>query len=40
MKTNTEKANQHYVPKFYLRYFSYLGNQNQISVFNTKSNLS
>lgn len=37
MKTNTEKANQHYVPKFYLRHFSYLDNQNQIGVFNTKS---
>ena len=37
MKTNTEKANQHYVPKFYLRQFSYLDNQNQIGVFNTKS---
>ena len=37
MKANTEKANQHYVPKFYLRHFSYLDNQNQIGVFNTKN---
>ncbi|MEF3080578.1 DUF4238 domain-containing protein [Winogradskyella poriferorum] len=37
MKSNTEKANQHYVPKFYLRHFSYLNNLNQIGVFNTKS---
>jgi len=37
LKTNTEKANQHYIPKFYLRHFSYLDNQNQIGVFNTKS---
>lgn len=37
LKINTEKANQHYVPKFYLRHFSYLNNQNQIGVFNTNS---
>lgn len=30
----TEKKNQHYIPKFYLRNFSYQGNQKQIGVFN------
>ena len=31
---NTEKKNQHYVPKFYLRNFSFLSNKKQIGVFN------
>lgn len=31
---NTEKKNQHYIPKFYLRNFSYEGNNKQIGVFN------
>lgn len=30
----TEKKNQHYIPKFYLRHFSYLKNKKQIGVFN------
>lgn len=34
---NTEKEKQHYVPKFYLRNFSYNGNKKQIGVFNTVS---
>lgn len=34
---NTEKKNQHYIPKFLLRYFSYLDNQNQIGIFNKNS---
>ncbi len=34
---NTEKKNQHYIPKFYLRNFSYLNNQKQIGVYNTKN---
>ena len=37
MKFQTEKANQHYIPKFYLRYFSYLNNKKQIGLFNTKN---
>jgi hypothetical protein len=32
---NTEKEKQHYVPKFYLRNFSFEGNKKQIGVFNT-----
>lgn len=35
---NTEKKNQHYIPKFYLKKFSYKLNEKQIGVFNTKSN--
>jgi hypothetical protein len=31
---NTEKKNQHYIPKFYLRNFSYNGNKAQIGIFN------
>lgn len=31
------KKNQHYIPKFYLRYFSINNNQKQISLFNTLS---
>lgn len=34
----TEKKNQHYVPKFYLRNFSYQNNKKQIGVFNIKNN--
>lgn len=34
---NTEKKNQHYIPKFLLRYFSYQDNQSQIGIFNKKS---
>lgn len=30
----SKKKNQHYIPKFYLRYFSYKDNQKQIGVFN------
>jgi hypothetical protein len=33
---NTEKKNQHYIPKFLLRYFSYQDNQNQIGVYYKK----
>lgn len=33
----TKAKNQHYVPKFYLRHFSYQDNQNQIGIFNVKS---
>jgi hypothetical protein len=34
---NTDKKNQHYIPKFYLRNFSYHGNNNQIGIFNLKN---
>lgn len=34
---NTDKKIQHFVPKFYLRNFSYNMNGNQIGIFNTKS---
>lgn len=37
--TNTDKANQHYVPKFYLRYFSFEGNHKEIGLFNRSRNL-
>jgi hypothetical protein len=30
----TEKKNQHYIPKFYLRNFSYENNGKQIGVYN------
>jgi hypothetical protein len=30
----TEKKNQHYLPKFYLRHFSYQNNKKQIGIFN------
>lgn len=33
----TDKKNQHYIPKFYLRNFSYLNNKKQIGVFNILS---
>ncbi len=38
-KINTEKENQHYIPKFYLRYFSYNNNKKQIGIFNQRNNL-
>ena len=31
---NSDKKNQHYIPKFYLRNFSFQGNNNQIGVYN------
>ena len=34
---NTEKKNQHYIPKFYLRNFSYEKNEKQIGIYNLKS---
>ncbi|RYZ61568.1 MAG: DUF4238 domain-containing protein [Chitinophagaceae bacterium] len=34
---NTEKKNQHYIPKFYLRNFSFNGNQKQIGLFNIEN---
>lgn len=34
---NTEKRNQHYIPKFYLRNFSYNGNKKEIGIFNLKN---
>jgi hypothetical protein len=33
----TEKKNQHYVPKFYLRNFSYLNNKKQIGIYNIEN---
>jgi len=33
----TEKKNQHYIPKFYLRNFSYRNNKKQIGIFNIKN---
>jgi hypothetical protein len=33
-KSMTEKKNQHYIPKFYLRNFSYLNDKKQIGIFN------
>lgn len=35
---NSDKKNQHYLPKFYLRNFSYSGNNKQIGLFNLKGN--
>ncbi|TDW48052.1 uncharacterized protein DUF4238 [Flavobacterium sp. 270] len=37
MKTN--KKNQHYIPKFYLRNFSYNQNKNEIGIFNIFNNV-
>lgn len=34
----TDKKNQHYIPKFYLRNFSYKSNQKEIGLFNTGRN--
>lgn len=34
----TDKKNQHYIPKFYLRNFSYEVNQREIGLFNTNTN--
>jgi hypothetical protein len=36
---NTEKKNQHYVPKFYLKNFSFENNKKQIGVFNIPSEM-
>lgn len=36
---HTDKKNQHYIPKFYLRNFSYQGNKKQIGVFNIVNEL-
>jgi len=33
----TDKKNQHYVPKFYLRNFSFQNNKKQIGVFNIEN---
>ncbi|MBK9792175.1 MAG: DUF4238 domain-containing protein [Sphingobacteriales bacterium] len=33
----SEKEKQHYVPKFYLRYFSFKENKKQIGIFNTEN---
>lgn len=33
-KSITDKENQHYVPKFYLRFFSFENNNKQIGIFN------
>ncbi len=35
----TDKENQHYIPKFYLRYFSYQNNNKQIGVYNQNNKL-
>jgi len=35
----TEKKNQHYIPKFFLRNFSYQNNKKQIGVFNINNEL-
>lgn len=35
---NTDKKNQHYIPKFFLRNFSFDNNLKQIGVFNTRTN--
>lgn len=35
----SERKKHHYIPKFYLRNFSYKGNGNQIGIFNTKKNI-
>ncbi len=34
---NPKKKNHHFVPKFYLRNFSYLNNEKQIGLYNTKN---
>lgn len=36
-RMNTDKKNQHYIPKFYLRNFSFDGNKKQIGVFHLNS---
>ncbi len=36
---NTEKKNQHYIPKFYLRNFSYEFNGKQIGIFNINNSI-
>lgn len=37
MRDITEKANQHFVPKFHFRNFSYKNNQKEIGIYNVKS---
>ena len=34
---NSDKKNQHFVPKFYLRNFSFQNNGNELGIFNTKT---
>jgi hypothetical protein len=34
---NTDKKNQHYIPKFYLRNFSYQNNKKQIGIYNIEN---
>lgn len=36
---NTVKKNQHFVPKFYLRNFSYESNLKEIGIYNTRNNV-
>lgn len=36
---NTDKKNQHYIPKFYLRNFSFQNNKRQIGLFNLKNEI-
>jgi hypothetical protein len=36
---NTDKKNQHYIPKFYLRKFSFQGNQKEIGLFNLSNEI-
>jgi hypothetical protein len=36
---NTEKERQHYIPKFYLRNFSFCNNKKQIGIYNLLSNV-
>lgn len=38
-KKNTEKENQHFVPQFYLRYFSINNEEKQIGLYNQKNEL-
>lgn len=37
MKINTDKKNQHYIPKFYLKNFSFEDDKKQIGIYNIKS---
>lgn len=34
---NTDKKNQHFIPKFYLKHFSYKKNEKQIGIFNVEN---
>lgn len=36
---NTSKKNQHFVPKFYLRNFSYENNLKEIGLYNTRNHM-